>query len=211
MISRKKRREREKRKTVKIIRTIVLVFIIYIIFNLSYSLYNENKIKTSLENQEKSYEIQKVIKIETAPIPEKEVIDNTYMDYEVSAKLEIPKIHLETFILKNYSKNAMDISPTKFAGPYPNEPGNYCIVGHNYKKENMFSELINLNIGDELFLIDNKNGKVRYTIYDIYKVRPSNLKPIEQNTDGRREITLISCVNYADLRIIVKAAESLYE
>ena len=102
----------------------------------------------------------------------------------------------------------MDICASKFWGPEPNKIGNFCIVGHNYNKENMFSNLINLNIGDEIYLIDNKNGKITYTIFDIYKVKPQNTSPLDQNTAGKRIITLITCVNYSNNRLIVQAVEN---
>lgn len=85
--------------------------------------------------------------------------------------------------------------------------GNFCITGHNYKKDNMFYDLINLEIGDEFYLLDNKNGKYTYTIYDIYKVNPKNTECLNQNTDGKRIVTLITCVNYSNTRLIIQAKE----
>ena len=62
-------------------------------------------------------------------------------------------------------------APTKYYGPHVNEIGNYCIAAHNYDKENMFNHIIELEIGDEIFLSDNRNGKCKYKVYDIYKVK----------------------------------------
>ena len=64
-----------------------------------------------------------------------------------------------------------------------------------------------LKTGDEIYLLDNQNGKYVYTIYDIYKVKPNNTSPLKQNTNGKRIITLITCVNYSDNRLIVQAVE----
>ena len=196
--------ERRKSKT-KILITFLVVFIfLFIIFYLLIGIYKENKIK--LKETEKT-EVQVERTANEQEVKEKVNIQSTYSGYEVSAKLVIPKINLETYILKEYSKQAMDLSPTKFWGPDANEIGNFCITGHNYKKDNMFYDLINLSIGDEFELLDNKNGKYTYTIYDIYKVKPENTASLNQETNGKRIVTLITCVNYSNTRLIIKAVE----
>ena len=55
---------------------------------------------------------------------------------------------------------------------------------------------------------DNKNGKNAYTIYDIYKVRQENITPLDQATNENKIITLITCVNYTDDRLIIKAIKN---
>lgn len=132
-------------------------------------------------------------------IPEK------HLGYKVDGILEIPKIGLKTYVFKEYSENAMNICPTKLWGPKPNSNGNYSIIGHNYQKENMFNNLIDLGLGDEIFLIDSDNGKNKYIVYDIYKVKENNVEPIKQNSKNNIELTLITCVNYTNNRLIIKA------
>ena len=58
--------------------------------------------------------------------------ETMYKGYEVIAKLEIPKIELETYVLSEYSVQALNVSVTKFYGGEPNQIGNFCIAGHNY-------------------------------------------------------------------------------
>lgn len=204
------KRKREKRIIKNKLRIILIIFIIYIIFNVIYGMYNESQIKLLEESSmsEKQQIIEKSNVIIKEEKKEKVNIQKTYKNYEVCAKLIIPKIELETYILSEYTKEKMDVAPTKFWGCNPNEVGNFCVTGHNYKKENMFSELINLKIGDEIYLLDNKNGKYVYKIYDIYKVKPNNITPLEQDTAGKRIITLITCVNYSNNRLIVQAVEN---
>lgn len=50
----------------------------------------------------------------------KEEIIKKYRGYDVIAKLVIPKIELETYILKNFSESALNVSVTKFWGAEPN-------------------------------------------------------------------------------------------
>lgn len=132
-------------------------------------------------------------------------IPKKHLGYEVDGILEIPKINLKTYVFKEYSENAMNICPTKLWGPKPNSNGNYSIIGHNYQKENMFNNLIDLGLGDEIFLIDSDNGKNKYIVYDIYKVKENNVEPIKQNSKNDIELTLITCVNYTNNRLIIKA------
>ena len=201
------RRLKKRNKIKKIMRTIIAVMIFYILLYISYGFYKENKIRLVEEKNESNIEIEKNMEKNTNIASEESNVPATYLGFEVTAQLIIPNINLETNILKNYTEEAMDVCASKFWGPEPNEIGNFCIVGHNYNKENMFNNLIDLKIGDEIYLIDNKNGKITYTIFDIYKVKPQNTSPLDQNTAGKRIITLITCVNYSNNRLIVQAIE----
>ena len=144
---------------------------------------------------------------ETEKIYPKEQVINEYRGYDVLAKLVIPSIDLETYILKTYSTSALNISVTKFWGANPNTVGNFCVAGHNFKNKNMFRNLKNLSIGNHFFIIDNSVGKVEYEIFDIYKVVPEDVSCLTQDTDGKKEVTLITCTNDSAKRIIVKARE----
>lgn len=134
-------------------------------------------------------------------------VQEQYNGYIVAAKLEIPEISLETYVLKKYSVQALNISVTKFWGAEPNEIGNFCIAGHNFQNRNMFHNLKKLKIGSRLFISDNNIGKVEYEVYDLYKVLPNDISCLSQETEGKREVTLITCTNDSKERIIVKGRE----
>ena len=134
-------------------------------------------------------------------------IQEQYKGYLVSAKLDIPKISLETYILKKYSTEALNVSVTKFWGAEPNQIGNFCVAGHNFQNKNMFHNLKNLKKGDTFFISDNNIGKIEYEIYDLYKVVPNDVNCLSQDTNGKREVTLITCTNDSKERIIVKGIE----
>ena len=153
----------------------------------------ENKINENKTNKEKKYI--------------KEDIPLEYKGYTVISKLEIPKIDLETYVLEKYLEETLNISVVKFYGANPNEIGNFCIAGHNFKNKNMFKNLKKLTVGDNLFIIDNDIGRVEYEIFDIYKVSPNDVACLLQETNGKREVTLITCTNDSKERIIVKARE----
>lgn len=205
MGKRKLRREKKKDKVKSKIRIAILGILFCIIFYVAIGIYKENKIKLVEENKLLVEKVAEEIPIVPVVPVETEILPKTYMGYEVIAKLEIPKINLETNVLKDYTADGMKVCSSKFFGPEPNRVGNFCIAGHNYDQENMFNHLINLEKGDELYLTDNKNVKLNYTIYDIYRVKPQNTAPIGQETNGNRIVTLITCVNYSRSRLIVQA------
>lgn len=208
MKKRKTRKERRKEIIRKRLRIGILAILFFIGISIGMGFYKESRIQLVEENEIKEQEIVKVEQTKIVVPMELEKIPETYLNYEVIAKLEVPKIKLETNVLKEYKVEGMKVCASKFWGPEPNEIGNFCIAGHNYEKENMFNHLIDLEMGDELYLTDNKNGKVAYTICNIYKVKPQNTAPISQETKGNRMVTLITCVNYSQNRLIVQALEN---
>lgn len=135
-----------------------------------------------------------------------EPVPNEYLGHKVSARLEIPKLNINSNVLEEYSTEGLEVCISKFWGSNPNEIGNYCIAGHNYGRKNMFGYLGDLEIGDKIYLSDNKNGKFSYTIYDKYRIEADNTEPLSQDTN-KREITLITCSSYSNKRLIIKAAE----
>ena len=193
-----------------------LILIIIIFFTIKE--YKENKLgkiesdywisKTKIEIYENKV-IGEEKKIEKSRIeyPKEEILDN-YKGYKVSAKLEIPVISLETYVISEFSTNALNISVTKFWGPNPNEIGNYCVAGHNFRNKNMFRNLKKLKIDDEIWLTDKKIGKVKYKVYEIYQVVPTDVSCLNQNTESK-EITLITCTSDSKRRIIIKAKEDI--
>ena len=192
----------------KFFRLLIILAISILIGNMAYGMYQEFelsdgpnlRIYTNEENLINTNEDSDKNKIV-------EKIAEEYEGFTVSAKLIIPKIDLDTYVLEEYNTDTMDICPTKYFGPDPNEVGNYCMAAHNYNKENMFNHIIELEIGDTIILKDNENGEVKYEVYDVYKVRPNETEPLSQKTDGRVELTLITCSDYSTKRIIVKARE----
>ena len=199
-------------KTKKRVINILLVTIIFIILTwLGIEDYKENKIeeKNNYETQNVSTNVSNNDK-ESKEIEKeypKEEVALEYKGYDVLAKLEIPKIDLETYVLKTYSSSSLNISVVRFWGAKPNTEGNFCIAGHNFKNKNMFHNLKDLSLGDNLFLTNNKVGKVEYQVYEMYKVLPDDVSCLSQETGGEKQITLITCTNDSKERIIVKAKE----
>lgn len=185
---------------------LLIIFVISIIIgNMAYGIYKEMNLTDGPKNEIEINEKNITNISEDKMVEETEKNPVKYKGYTVSAKLTIPKIDLETYVFEEYDEEAMWICPTKYFGPNPNEVGNYCIAAHNYKKENMFNHIIELEEKDKIFLTDNENGKIEYQVYDVYKVEPTDNTPLVQETNGQVEITLITCSDYSSKRIIVKA------
>ena len=134
-------------------------------------------------------------------------IPQKFKNYTVVGKIEIPKIKLETYILDHTTDKTLNVSVTKFYGPTINTIGNFCITGHNYNKPTMFGKIHKLEINDEIKLIDIYDQDITYKIYDIYTINPKDLTCLEQNTDGQREVTLITCTKTGAKRLVIKACE----
>ena len=89
----------------------------------------------------------------------------------------------------------------------PNEVGNYCIVGHNYRNGKMFGKLHELEYGDIVTVEDLKGRVLQYQVYNMYVVEPTDTRCTSQLTGGRKELTLITCTDYGTKRLIVKCRE----
>lgn len=202
---------RERRKQKRLIDYLIITATLTIMVILGIEEYKDSKVKKQEDTEYFAEKLNVEYNQEEKQTKEypKEEIQTEYKGYKVAAKLEVPQIDLETYILTTHSEKSLNISVTKFWGADPNQKGNFCIAGHNAKNKNMFNNLRDLNIGDVLWLSDNQVGKIEYEIYDIYTVEPDDVKCLSQETEGRREITLITCTNDSKKRIIVKAKEKL--
>ena len=98
--------------------------------------------------------------------------------YTTIATINIPKIGVTYPILDGETDSVeetealLKISPTKFWGADPNEVGNFCITGHNYRNSRFFSKVPTLVNGDIIEIIAGKvtdkfeRIKVKNTLID---------------------------------------------
>lgn len=136
-----------------------------------------------------------------------DIEDNMYQGYKVDSILTIDKINISYPVLSETSEKLLKVSLNKYWGCRPNEVGNYCIVGHNYASGKMFGKLYNIEIGDIAELKDMSGRVIKYKIYDKYIVDPEDTSCTSQLTNGKKEITLITCANHGLERLIVKGTE----
>lgn len=132
--------------------------------------------------------------------------------YKTVAEINIPKIGVNYPILKGKTgtleetEALLKTAPCEFWGDGPNLIGNYSIVGHNYRNKRFFSKVPTLENGDIIEITANKET-VQYAVYTKYNVLPEDTSCTNKETNGKREITLITCTDDSKERVIVKARE----
>ncbi len=129
------------------------------------------------------------------------------VEYTTDSRLKIPSLGIDYPVLSETSDELLKISLNKYWGNGANEVGNYCIVGHNYANGKLFGKLSQMEIGDTAILEDMKGRKVTYEAYKKEIVDPTDVSCTSQLTNGRREITLITCKNYGTQRLVIKCRE----
>lgn len=154
------------------------------------------------EAEEVSEEVNEVVK-------DTQIGDKTY---STEAIITIPKIDISYPVLSETSDELLEISVNRYwpqkGKMKPNEVGNYCIVGHNYRNGKMFGRLHELKNKDVVYLEDMSGKKIKYEVYDKYVVEPTDTRCTSQRTNGRKELTLITCTNYGTQRLVVKCREA---
>ena len=119
--------------------------------------------------------------------------NSTSSSSHIIGKITIEKINLNYSILSTCSEELLKLSPCRLCGPEPNGIGNLCIAGHNYDNGMFFSDL--------------NNNFLEYNIYDKFEVEINNTSVLNQDTNGKKELTLITCNNKKKNRFILKAKE----
>ncbi len=175
--------------------------------------FSDNSIVVIL-NSEDPYEIvyshqveEDESQIENEVIARNTSVTASGQEYHTVAIVNIPSIGVNYPVLNTTTDELLKISPCYFWGPKPNQIGNYCIVGHNYRNSKFFSKVPTLENGAIIEVTDLSGKTLKYAVYDKYLVDPSDVSCTSQRTNGKREITLITCTNDSAQRVIVKAKE----
>lgn len=151
-------------------------------------------------------------KQEDEPQPINTVLSNKYTapngkTYTTVGSINIPKIDVNYPILSETSDSLLKVSVCKFWGCDPNQVGNLCIAGHNYRNSRFFSKVLNLVVGDTIEITDLYSQTLTYSVYDKYTVDPTDVSCTSQITNGKKIVTLITCTNDSKQRVVVKAQE----
>lgn len=125
--------------------------------------------------------------------------------YYTIGTINIPSIGVNYPILSETTTELLKIAPCKFWGADPNQTGNFCIVGHNYRNKLFFSKVPNLENGDIIEITDLSNTTLQYAVYDKFIIEPDNTDCTSQKTNGKKEVTIITCTDDGQQRVVVKA------
>ena len=164
---------------------------------------DQNNTQSSNEEQISSVEEIIVTPTEEELKQNKDSIDN----YKTIGILKIPSLKIEYPIISETTNAALKISVTKYWGPNPNEVGNLVILGHNYKSSYMLSKLPNIKIGDIIKITDKKGKTIDYKVYETKTIDPNDASCTSQKTDGKKEVTVITCIDNGKNRFYAKARE----
>ena len=155
--------------------------------------------------EEEVYEEQPVQSTTTTQVQTTVASDGT--EYYTIGRINIPSINCNYPIFSTTTTELLKIAPCKFWGADPNQVGNFCIVGHNYRNRLFFSKVPNMENGEIIEITDLDGITLQYMVYDKYIIDPDDLACTSQYTEGRKEITVITCTNDGSQRVVVKARE----
>ncbi len=181
----------------------IILFIIFYFF-MQYNSWKQEKVSESFSNH---FTLRNLYTNTNNYIAQRTVIEEE--NPFVIGLLKIDKINLMYPILSHTSEELLKISPCYLSGPMPNEIGNLCIAGHNFANQTHFGKLSSLTEGDIIQIYDLNSKEVNYKIYKITEVVANDTSCLNQNTNGSREVTLITCNTIKGTRIVVKAKENI--
>lgn len=161
----------------------------------------ENENNLNMQGSQEQLQIASATSTYTAPNGKK---------YEFVGIVKIPKLNITYPILSKTTDELMKVAPCKFHGANPNEVGNLCIIAHNYRRKGVFfSDVPELVPGDIVEIQDLSQRTIQYEVYDVHTVMPNNVEDTTQKTNGKREVTLITCTDDSKQRFIVRCREKI--
>ena len=117
---------------------------------------------------------------------------------------EIPSLNIKVPVLEGTDPKSLQVSAGHFEGTGLPGHGNYCIAGHNSTiYAEIFNALDQIQIGDEMYLIDNDEKRTRYTyiVAEYHVVAPQSVEVLDDYGDDR--LTVISCTDDGKQRQVV--------
>ena len=176
---------KKKKKRYKIYFIISIIFIIFLLILSIYYEYDRNKSeqvsKKILENMNNNDSKTDIIMV----VLNNENISDTPSSETSFLELKSNKEKYETVINGFKCTAVAEITIPKLNINYP------ILKGETGSKEETEAD----------------NRKIEYAVYDKYEVLPEDDSCTNQNTNGKKEVTLITCTNDSKKRVIVKARE----
>ena len=186
----------------------ILIFLfIFALYLITFMMIYDNFRERKLNNQEKyALELfENKIEKKKEEIPENQTYTVSYKGYTILGRIELPRVGINTVILKEHTYAAMNIGAIKTYGVDLNEKGGFVISAHNFRgKSSFFYPIRNLKNGDKINISDNKGRNMEYTVYSVSRyVEPNDTSYLVKTDDYH--VTLVTCENGGKSRIVVKA------
>ncbi|EDS79318.1 class D sortase (plasmid) [Clostridium perfringens] len=191
----------------------ILVILILIGISLisvaSYIDYKDNNIKNDLiSNYENNSSIDNFIEKENDNIENKVSNKFEYKEETINSKrtnvigiLEIKSIGLKAPIVLGEENLDYVVAKYRSSANF-GQAGNVILAGHNNMKGSIFKNLYKVKIGD-IIEIKTDNNIYKYKLTERVIVNPSDSSLLTQDI-SKKEITLITCINRAKERLILK-------
>lgn len=191
----------------------ILVILILIGISLisvaSYIDYKDNNIKNDLiSNYENNSSIDNSIEKENDNIENKVSNEFEYKEEGENSKrtnvigiLEIKSIGLKAPIVDGEENLDYVVAKYRSSANF-GQSGNVILAGHNNMKGSIFKNLYKVKIGD-VIEIKTDNNIYKYKLTERVIVNPSDSSILTQDI-SEKEITLITCINRAKERLILK-------
>lgn len=191
----------------------ILVILILIGISLisvaSYIDYKDNNIKNDLiSNYENNSSIDNSIEKENDNIENKVSNEFEYKEETINSKrtnvigiLEIKSIGLKALIVDGEENLDYVVAKYRSSANF-GQAGNVILAGHNNMKGSIFKNLYKVKIGD-IIEIKTDNNIYKYKLTERVIVNPSDSGLLTQDI-SEKEITLITCINRAKERLILK-------
>ncbi len=185
----------------------IFIFSLFFIFILlSFYIYHLLRINENKKNSNKIAYNYKTLKLYNNDFSNEYQNLNSQIYYTekfVIGEIKIPVINISYPIFSMLDDETLKTSPCIFHGKMPPEKGNLCIAGHNYNNNLFFSNISKLKKEDKIYIYDNQNHEYIYSVFANYEVKTDNLSPLSNSFSN--ELTLITCNNVNNHRIIIKA------
>lgn len=212
--------------TIGLVLLIVIVIGVLIFFTIDYiksvntnneALHEANKFINEVKSPEKNNTISNetdtnsqtnvILNIQTENIISGGDADDTYKGFKKAGVIEIPKINLNYIIVSEVDSDSIEVAIAiqEQVSAGLNKVGNTVLVSHNYKNGTLFSNINNLVKDDKIYITDKTGTKQSYTIYDIYITGTGDSEYMERDTNGQKEITLVTCTNETKSRLVICA------
>ena len=195
-----------KKENKKIFKVQFVISIAIIIFAICFFIYYLYSLKTSEKFSKKiisNYNISTLYSNTGKNIETENLAENS-----IFGIIEIPKINIYYPVFSYLSEENLKVSPCKLYGTNLNENTNICIAGHNYNNDMFFSNIDKLQNGDEIYIYNNNGFKYIYKVFEKYEVKEDDLSPIYNYNKNEKTLTLITCNNLNNNRIIIKAKQN---
>lgn len=117
---------------------------------------------------------------------------------------EVPTLNIKTPVMEGTEHDVLSVGAGHFLNTGEVGSGNYCIAGHNSTiYAEVFNDLKNIEIGMEMYLIDNNEKRTRYTykVTDSFIVEPEETWILDDFGDNR--ITVVTCTDDGEQRQVV--------